>query len=401
MISFDEAYHLVLNQATPLGLETVPLAQAVGRRLAKDVHTDRPAPPFDRSLRDGVAITAGAIKHGISRLRVVGTVAAGTHPPSLQDDHHCLEIMTGAVLPPGAAAVVRYEDVTVDNHEAVLRVTPSVGQHIERVGSHQPSGARVIAAGKLIDAIDMGVLATVGRANVSVYRLPRVAVLSTGNELVAVADTPLPHQIRQSNAHMLRATLQTVGIDATVDHLPDDPDTIRQKLDALLTAHDVLLLSGGVSRGKYDFIPEVLAQLGVQKLFHRVAQRPGKPFWFGHHPDRQATVFSFPGNPVSTWTCYTAYLGPWLRATQGRVEQPQTVTWQEDFHNDTDLTRLLPVRLNEVSGQHYAQPLPLGSSGDLFGLVGSDGLVIVTPGSQWQAGQTVVFHGNLRTAIGD
>ncbi len=401
MISFNEARQIVGAQAKPLGTEVVSITQAAGRRLAQEVYTDRPAPPFDRSLRDGVAMTAGAVEQGITRLQIVGTVAAGTHPPSLTRATECLEIMTGAVLPTGAGAVVRYEDVDIINGYATLKVTPTLGQHIEKEGSHRPSGARVIPAGKLINSVDISVLATVGKSTVAVQRLPRVAVLSTGNELVPVETTPLPHQIRQSNAYLLQASLQTVGIAATVDHLPDESNAIRQRLEELLATHDVLLLSGGVSRGKYDFIPDALDQLGVQKLFHRVAQKPGKPFWFGHHTTLDTTVFSFPGNPVSTWACCTAYFGAWLRATQKLSAQSATVMWPENFKNDGNLTRLLPVIVSEVQGVRHARPSSLGSSGDLFGLVGSSGLVVAPPGTVWQGGQAVPYHGDLRFALSD
>jgi molybdopterin molybdotransferase len=235
-------------------------------------------------------------------------------------------------------------------------------------------------------------LATVGKDTVHVKKLPTISVISTGNELVDIDQVPLAHQIRKSNSYSLAAALQEEGILPLLLHMEDDMDMIRPKLAYALQEIDVLILSGGVSKGKFDFIPEVLAEIGVIQIFHRVLQRPGKPFWFGFHPRTKTLIFSFPGNPVSTFVCYQAYFKAWLKQSLGLPVTDNTVLLNENLEAHPELTLFLNVRIHISHGILYAERLMDNGSGDLTTLAQADGFIILEPsGHPYKKGDSVPF----------
>ena len=211
------------------------------------------------------------------------------------------------------------------------------GQNIHYRGSDRSKGAILLENGNRISAGTVNILASVGKSEVLVKKLPNVTVISTGNELVEVSETPLPHQIRKSNSLSLAANLSKEKINVELLHLADDQKLIEATLENALVQNDVLLLSGGVSKGKFDFIPSAFEKLEVQKIFHRVAQRPGKPFWFGLDSKNETVVFSFPGNPVSTFANYHVYFLPWLYRSLGLDIQERKVILAGSIENTTDL----------------------------------------------------------------
>ena len=235
-------------------------------------------------------------------------------------------------------------------------------------------------------------MASVGADKIQVKALPSVSTISTGNELVNVNETPKPHQIRKSNSITLQVALSKLGIAATALHLKDDKLAIKQGLEKALQANDVLLLSGGVSKGKYDFIPEVMDALGVQKIFHRVAQRPGKPFWFGFHKEHNTVIFSFPGNPVSTFANYHIYFLPWLNTSWNVPVNSSSIRLSEELQINPPLTRFIQVKTHWKDGTLYATSVVENGSGDLTSLAKSDGFVCLAPRKAiYKVGELVPF----------
>ena len=387
MLSVADAYRHVLATARPLPTETVPLAAAVGRVLRQAVAADRDFPPYNRVTMDGIALAYSRLAAGQTTFAIERTQLAGAAPTPLTDPQAAIEIMTGAALPPGTDTVIRYEDLDFSDEpsrRATVRVAPPrLGHNVHAQGSDQPAGAPLLAPGLVLSPAEIAVAATVGAAALAVTRRPRVAVVSTGDEIVAIEATPLPHQIRRSNGPMLGAALALAGCESQEFHLLDDLASLKAELPMLLASFDAVLLSGGVSKGKADFLPQALRELGVTEIFHRVAQRPGQPFWFGQMPGG-AVVFALPGNPVATFANYYRYVQPWLRQCQGlpaEASQPAFAELTSPIEFKPALTFFLAVRLeNAPDGRLLAYPAPTAGSGDLAGLLAADGLLELAAG---------------------
>jgi molybdopterin molybdotransferase len=348
---------------------------------------------------DGFALRHSAVTAGLRTFRVTGFQPAGTIAHTHESDDTCIEIATGAVLPNGCDCVVPYEDtaragstVTLRNEIAAALVT---GQNIHRRGSDAVAGTELIPTGVRVTGREVAVAASSGCASLRVASLPRIAVVATGDELVEVENpSPAPHQIRRSNDHALRASLLAAGYPRVERfHLRDLKYELETQLKRLLSEFDVLVLTGGVSKGKYDFLPTVLAELGVEKKVHGVAQRPGKPFWFGL-TSRRTPVFALPGNPVSTLTCFHRYVLPALRVMSG-LPSPRTeyATLVTPFSFKPPLAALPPVRVESLpDGRRLAHILPTNTSGDFAGLLGTDGFLELPAGpATFPAGYSVRF----------
>ncbi|NJB69868.1 molybdopterin molybdotransferase [Saonia flava] len=392
MISFENAYKKVLDHSQNYGNEAVSLNNATGRVLAENIVADRDFPPYDRSTKDGIAINFKAFEKGQVEYSIQGTLAAGAPQSKLNDSYDCLEIMTGAVLPENTDTVIMYEHIAIKDGKATVIKPPILGQNIHYQGGDEKKGAVVLHKNRKITAAEVGVLASVGKSEVLVKKLPKITLISTGNELVDVHETPLPHQIRKSNMHTLTSALKEEGILPSSLHLLDEKHKIEQSLEIALKENDVLLLSGGVSKGKYDFIPDALQALGVQKVFHRVLQRPGKPFWFGVHKELGTVVFSFPGNPASTFANYTIYFKDWFNKTLGLPIPKIDVILKEDINIGGDLTRFIRAEAGIKNGKLYAKIIHGNGSGDLTSLVKSNGFIKLAPKTTpYKAGDLVPF----------
>ncbi|MBX2907047.1 MAG: molybdopterin molybdotransferase MoeA [Taibaiella sp.] len=391
LISVEEAQEKILGEARSYGNELVPIANAVGRVLSSDVFADRDLPPYDRVTMDGIAIRYDDVVSGINTFSIQATMAAGDAPVAMEKAGGCVEIMTGCALPEGVDTVVRYEDVSVLNGAATIHVLPSRrGANIHARASDKQKGDLVLRKGLQIGAAHISMLASVGLSSVPVTRFPRIAVISTGDELVDVADNPLPHQVRRSNSVVLASILQNMGADVTMKHLPDELAVVSEEMEALMMACDVLLLSGGVSMGKFDVIPAALHALGFVEVFHKVKQRPGKPFWFGTHPSHRTVVFAFPGNPVSTFLCTYRYFLSWLHMVSGGGKaEPIFAVLAEDVIFTPDLQYFLPVRLLSSSdGRLIALPAAGNGSGDFSVLVETDAFIELPAGkSEFKSGE--------------
>ncbi len=374
LLSVAEAEQIILAQRRDYGLEWRPFMSATGLTLAEDLKADRDLPPYDRVTMDGIAVRFADIAEGIREFTIVRTMAAGDDPASAPlTPGTCIEIMTGAAMPSVADAVIPYEHFSRKADHIALHPETSVkaGQNIHRQGQDRTRGDSVVPAGTRVSPALLQIAAAVGQTQLAVKKLPRVLVLSSGDELVDAHETPQAWQIRRSNTYALQAALlQDYGIAADMLHLPDDPDVTRREIGERLSSYDVLLLSGGVSMGKFDYIPAALIDLGVQQLFHKVRQKPGKPFWFGVHPGG-AVIFALPGNPVSTFLCWRRYVRPWLDQTTGlSPEAPEYAALDRTVQFAPPLQYFMQVSVSvRPDGLLSAAPKEGHGSGDFANLI--------------------------------
>ncbi len=426
MLSVQQAENIIFDHKIDLAVPTiglwhgVTLIQSLGRVLAEDLVADRDFPPFDRVTMDGIAIRFENFKNGQTPFKIEGIQAAGmpqlilpNHPSPISNHpspithhsspiaHHpspiahcpspiahypCFEVMTGAMLPIGCDTVIRYEDLKIENGVAeILTQTIDYQQNIHKKGVDRKAQDVLVLRGCLITAAEIATAATVGKTEVQVVRLPKTAIISTGDELVEVSETPLPHQIRRSNVFAIQAMLATLKIEPQLFHFNDDETAITAGLKTILNEYDLVILSGAVSEGKFDFVPKVMDNLGVEKLFHKVAQRPGKPFWFGikqaTENHAQTMVFALPGNPVSTFLCAYRYVLPYVKSCLGLNKIPQEyAVLSENVVFKPDLTYFLQVKLQNTEGVLWAKPIAGGGSGDLANLNNADGFLELPQG---------------------
>lgn len=374
MISVEEAKNIILNTTQDFGVEEVPFIKSVGRILKEEIKADRDFPPFNRVSMDGICIDLNAFKTGQRAFKIEGIQAAGSAQISLQNSENCIEVMTGAVLPKNANTVIRYEDVVIKNGYANIIIDEVCDfQNIHQKGKDGKVGDVLISENKIISAAEIGVLATVGKSMVKVAKQPKVMIISTGDELVGVDEIPLAHQIRRSNVFTLVSLLESLKIGSDTAHITDNKTILKQKIKTFIENYDVLLFSGAVSKGKFDFLPEVFEELGVEKLFHKVAQRPGKPFFYGKTAN--CNIFGFPGNPISTFVNCLAYFYPWYYKSVGVETREETAILTKDVSFKPNLEYFLQVKLSDKFGHTLATPITGNGSGDLASLVHADAFI--------------------------
>ncbi len=396
MITTGEARDAILGALSAFDAEAIPSNASTGRILRQTVVAERDQPPFDRVMMDGIAIAFADYDGGTRSFPVQATQAAGDEQLSLEQGN-CIEIMTGATLPEGTDSIVPVERIAVADGIATLEDNYEVRERrfVHARGSDHKAGAELLKTGKRISPMDIAIINSAGLTEVEVSRLPKIRVISTGNELVPAGQPIEPQQIRMSNGPAVIAMLEHHGFTNNEhDHLVDEPDLLREKIGEHLDAADVLILSGGVSMGKADFIPEVLKELGVEVVFHKISQRPGKPMWFGIGPKKQV-VFALPGNPVSTLVCCRQYVIPALAAASVQKDrQPEFAALAQDVTFKPNLTCFLPVRLlSNTGGQVLAMPVQTNTSGDFASLSGTDGFVeLPINESRFPAGTPVQLH---------
>lgn len=380
MVSVSEATAIIESHLFKPSSEVVAVTKAYSRILAEAVSADRDFPPFNRVAMDGIAIQYAQFSSGQRDFFIESVAAAGEPQKKLVDKINCIEVMTGAPLPDNTDTVIRYEDITLKNGSAHIDISEfDSNQNIHARGQDARQDEILLSEGIQLSPSEIALIASVGRSEIKVYANPRIAIISTGNELVDINDTPLAHQIRRSNSYALQAAFFSLGCDSKLFHLPDDRTTIAKELSVILENHDLIVLSGGVSKGKFDYVPTVLEELGVTKHFHRVKQKPGKPFWFGTKAER--TVFALPGNPVSTFMCFYKYIKPWLLKSLGTSISAEAALLKNDFKfNGGDLTYFLQVHLENENGKLWAQPIPGGGSGDFANLKAVSGFMELPAG---------------------
>ncbi len=396
MITTSEAQEAIRSAMPEFPAEETPLDSASGRILRQTVNAERDQPPFDRVMMDGIALRFADFRRGIRQFPVQVMQAAGDVAHSLQSGK-CIEIMTGASLPENADCVIPVERISAEDGAAIIEkgYEARPAQFIHARASDHAAGAQLLAPGKRISPMDIAIIASCGLTEIEVSRTPVVRVISTGNELVPPGTPIAPHQIRLSNGPAIQAMLGERGYaDCDHDHLQDDVDVLRERIADHLVDADVLILSGGVSAGKADYIPQVLAELGVEVVFHKISQRPGKPMWFGIGRDNQA-VFALPGNPVSALVCCRQYVIPALEAASAATTRPpEFASLASDVTFSPDLTCFQPVRLvSNAAGQVLAMPVKTNTSGDFTALSATDGYVeLAKEKSHFPAGTPVFLH---------
>lgn len=392
MVTVQEATAIVLENYYKPKIVSVLLTSAVGRILAEKIVADRDFPPFDRVSMDGIAIHSRAWNQGRRVFTLEGVQAAGQPRMKLNNDDHAVEVMTGAILPEGTDTVIRYEDVEMREMKASVNLESLTrGQHVHPHGQDAKAGEILLDPGGFISPAEVALLASIGKANVDVKGFPKAAIVASGDELIGIEEHPELHQIRRSNSYALQAAMQEMHWPATQFHLPDQKDFLRDSLAAILEEHEVIILSGGVSKGKFDYVPEVLHDIGVKKLFHQVSQRPGKPFWFGVTQNGKA-VFALPGNPVSTFMCFHRYVKPWVINSLGQQYLPEKARLGTDFSFDQKLTYFLQVRVRNEDGILKAFPMAGGGSGDFANLKEVNGFIeLPLEKTNFKAGEAYPF----------
>ena len=378
------AEEAINSRLTCLPIESLPLTQCVGGTLRENVYAERDHPPYDRVTMDGVAVDSELLRRGARRFQIQATQAAGAPALKLARGENAIEVMTGSILPHAADCVIPVEQYDiVDGHISLKANVASTPFHnVHRRGSDSRQGALLLEAGTLLRAPEIAVAASAGMARVRVSSQPAVMVVSTGDELVEPGEPIAEYQVRRSNAYAVAATLRKRGFGRIGDdHVLDDEDMLRERLKLHLTTHEVVILSGGVSMGKFDLVPKVLMQLGVQEVFHNIAQRPGKPMWFGIGPQGQS-VFGLPGNPVSTLVCLIRYVIPAIAAAMGTCRTaPERLALAAPVTFQPALAYFLPVNIEHDDwGRPWANPRPPNGSGDFLSLAGTDGFVELPPG---------------------
>ncbi len=371
MITVAQALQTVLNSCHNFGIEEIPFLKSMGRILKEEIVADRDFPPFNRVSMDGISIDYQQFKNGRRVFKIEGIQAAGSRQITLKDLKNCIEVMTGAILPNHTNTVIRYEDVTLEDGIATVNIDLiKEGQNSHNKGKDRKVNDLLITQNTKISAAEMGVLATVGKSVVKVAKQPKVMIVSSGDELVGVDQIPLEYQIRRSNVFTLVSLLERLNIPSETSHISDDKLIIKSKIESYLLEYDVVLFSGAVSKGKYDFLPEIFEELKVYKKFHKVMQRPGKPFYFGKTDT--CTVFGFPGNPISTFVNCLAYFYPWYHRSVGLEILEEMAILGEDVSFVPNLDYFLQVALENKSGNLVAFPVSANGSGDLASLANTD-----------------------------
>lgn len=376
MIDVKEALGILKENIGSFGTESIALADSIGRILKEEWHTDRPLPPYHRVTMDGIAIAFKDYELGTRAFQIKGVAAAGDPQKELNEVNFCYEVMTGSILPKGCDTVIRYEDLSIDNSHVTINIENLVkDKNVHFKGSDRTKGELVAKENTIISSAEIGLGASIGKTMVTVAKLPKAIVISTGNELVPISQQPLDHQIRKSNVYRISTALEAMHISCDTAHLDDDKEEIKTKVAGFLENYDVILLSGGVSKGKFDYLPDALNELGAKKLFHRIAQKPGKPFWFGSH--NKCTIFAFPGNPVSSFVCMHRYFVHWLGLSLGvPLRKPMYAMLTDEVHFKADLTYFLEVKISyNQEGKVLASPQKGNGSGDLANLVEADAII--------------------------
>jgi molybdopterin molybdotransferase len=378
MLTTAAALDAVMAATPEAAPEAIPSANSTGRVLRQTVRAERDQPPFDRVTMDGIALAWSDYEGGQRKFPIQAMQAAGDKVLTLTPGQ-CIEIMTGASLPVNADCIVPVERIEVANDAAEIEDGYEVkkDRFIHPRGSDYAKGAHLLTPGKTISPLDIAIIASCGLIDVEVAADPTVRVISTGNELVAAGEPIEAHQIRMSNGPALVSLLASHGFsNCEHDHLVDEVDTLRDRIRQHLNEASVLVLSGGVSMGKADYVPQVLEDLGVELIFHKISQRPGKPMWFGKGPNDQL-VFALPGNPVSALVCCRQYVVAALKKASGAAEAPpQFASLASNVTFKPSLTCFQPVKLvSNAAGQVLAMPVKTNTSGDFASLSATDGYV--------------------------
>ncbi|WP_289644507.1 molybdopterin molybdotransferase MoeA [Maribacter aestuarii] len=392
-IPYEKALSILEEHKASFPLVSKNLEDSIGAYLGEDLIADRDFPPFDRVTMDGIAIDYKTFAKGQRTFTIEATAAAGTKQQTLKDNSKCIEVMTGAIMPNGADTVIRYEDLTVEENLVTINLDSlNYKQNIHFKGMDISRGTIIVNRGTQLSSAEINIAAAVGKATLQVKKLPRVIIFSTGDELVPVSQIPQLHQIRRSNIYGIQATLIEWGIAADLYHLADDKKEMLRTISKMLKKYDLFIFTGGVSKGKFDYLPDVLEELQIKKHFHKIQQRPGKPFWFGSNAEGKK-IFALPGNPVSSFVCVYMYLQFWLLKSLEVDFETLYVHLKNNVEFKPDLVYFLEATLeSKPDGKLVAEAIKGNGSGDFANLVKTDGFLILPQNkSQFFANEVYPF----------
>ncbi len=379
MIQVSEAHKLIQDSTSIAQKEIVSVAISNKRILAEDIFATRNQPPFNRVAMDGIAIDSKSVE---LEFNIEGVQAAGAKQLSLSSSENCIEVMTGATLPLGCDCVIPYEKTTIDQDKKTAKIEKSsiaLMKNIHSEASDYKEGEIVLKKGTMITSPVCAIIASQGKSEVSVYKTPKVIIISTGSELVEL-DKPIePYQIYMSNSYAIESELKSYGLtDIARLHIPDNPEETQRQIKHALENYDILILTGGVSRGKFDYIPGTLDKLGVKKLFHKIKQKPGKPMWYGSFENKQ--IFALPGNPVSCLVCLRRYVIPALDQSLGKNVTPHYGELQSTIEFKRDFTLFASVSATSFTdGRLLLFPISSNGSGDFYAIGQSTGFIELPP----------------------
>lgn len=388
MLSVSEATHLVQQYLPDWGSEQLNLNNCITGRLAETITTDRAYPPIDRVMMDGIALSFDTYNQGQRSFSIAGTAFPGAPPLQLDDPLTCLEVMTGAPLPIGCDLVIPYEYIHINGGIASIHTDQewSVFAHIHRRGSDLSAHREVLKAGTVLQPPHWGILASLGHTQIEVTRSPRTLIIGTGDELIDPQAIPEPYQLRRSNIYALRSALQKYGYSTVeVISLGDDYQELKEHYQKAVPTYEQLIYTGGISKGKRDFLPAVWSEMGVTCYVQGVRQKPGKPLYFGVDQRHKTAIFGLPGNPVSSLICLYRYILPIA---------PFWVKLMAPVNFLPPLTYFLPVKISSrATAEIWAEPRPVNNSGDFLGLADSDGFVeLPSDRSEFWAGEWFPFY---------
>ena len=369
MIRPTQAMELIQTLALPKNIINIGISQAYGYILAESCIADRDFPPFDRVMMDGIAIS----DMSKTEWPIEGIAFAGEPCHTLKNIEGAIEIMTGAPVPNHCQAIIKIEEVDFFQKEEQKWARYNgqnpiqSNQFIHKKGIDSKKYDIILSVGDYLGPNEIALAATIGKSELSVYAKPKIAIFSTGDEIVSLDQIPLSHQIRTSNSMMMEANLAYLGYQISSFHAPDQAVILEERLVQEMKNSDILLISGGVSVGKKDFLPEVLYKLGFQSLFHKIAQKPGKPLWVGSRADGKI-IFAFPGNPISTLTCFKIYFLPWLLGNIQAISEIEVAGLPQP---NVNLDQWIPVEWID----NRAKAISNNGSGDLIHWKKAAGLV--------------------------
>lgn len=371
LLSVLEAQELIKKEASDFGFEVVKLENAYGRVLAEDVHADRNYPPFNRSAVDGFAIREQDLLEG-GEFEIIEEVLAGSVPEFSVSFKKAIKIMTGAPVPLGANAVIKVEDSEISENTVRFSLkTAKLYTNISLEGEDTKQGELVLKKNQACTPLVLGTLAALGKAEVKTYKHPIVAILSTGDEIRSVNEKILSHQIRDSNSYSLLGFFNQFGITPVYKTIvADDKEKLREAIGKVSDA-DIVILSGGVSMGDADFVPEILQQSGIKKLFHKVEIKPGKPLWVGSK--NKKVVFALPGNPFSVQVAFKVFIEPYLRKSMGLEPlKSLKLPLKGNKKKKTKFAEYFPCKISNSS----LEIISFNGSGDIKAAILSDGIAL-------------------------
>ena len=375
MLTVKEAQGLINQFATNFGTEIISINEALDRVLAEDILADRDYPPFNRAAMDGFALRNEDFLNGIVEFKIIEEIYAGAVSEKLLASGECYKIMTGASTPLSADCIIRIEDTEQNDTIVVLKSSQlKNGQNISKKGEDKKEGELVISKNTILRPLEIAALAVLGKAFVSVYKTPIVSIISTGDEVISIDKQVLSHQIRDSNSYTIDSFLKKYKINLSTRVLVRDNKEKLTTAINLLIHSDILILSGGVSMGDADYVPEVLNSLNVEKIFHKVAIKPGKPLWFGK--SNKGVVFALPGNPLSVQVVYKIFIEPFIRKCLGLSELPVlSFPINSDRKKKIKFDEYFPCKIEGelISG---VTPIEFNGSGDVTSIISSQGIAL-------------------------